>query len=62
LLINLKARFADQETNAAAEASYTLMVTFVELLTTLIGESLTERLLSPVWALPSPASEKETIS
>jgi len=56
LLASLKARLADSETNDAIEASYTLLVTFTELLSTLIGESLTERLLRPVWAHPPPTS------
>jgi hypothetical protein len=42
--------FARQDPASAAEASYTLLLTFSELLTTLIGESLTTRLLAPVWA------------
>lgn len=48
LLASLKTRLAGREADAAAEASYTLLVTFVEILTTLIGESLTKRLLDPV--------------
>ena len=52
LLAGLKARLADREAEIAAEASYTLVVTFTELLETLIGETLTERLLGPVWAPP----------
>lgn len=59
-LANLKARLADRETDTAAEASYTLLVTFVELLISLIGESLTERLLAPVWVQRLPASEQES--
>lgn len=62
LLANIKARLAGGETNHAIEASYTLLVTFTELLSTLIGESLTQRLLNPVWALPSPTSAQETKS
>jgi hypothetical protein len=62
VLATLKARFAGSEKDAAAEASYTLLVTFTELLTTLIGESLTERLLGPVWAPPSSAPEQERAS
>ena len=46
LLASLKARLAGRETDAATEASHALLVTFTELLATLIGESLTERLLS----------------
>ena len=45
----------------AAEASYTLFLTFTELLMNLIGESLTARLLTPVWADPSVSSLKESV-
>ncbi|MGK2944647.1 MAG: hypothetical protein ACSLFC_07895 [Desulfuromonadales bacterium] len=62
LLVSLKAQLAGQETDVAAEAGCTLMVTFIELLTTLIGESLTERMVSPVWASPLPPSEQEAES
>jgi hypothetical protein len=62
LLANLKAHLAGRETDAAVEASNALLGTFTELLTALIGESLTERLLSQVLVPPSPASEQETIS
>jgi hypothetical protein len=41
---------ARQDPATAAEASYKLLLTFTELLTTLIGESLTTRLLAPVFA------------
>ena len=57
---SLKACLAARETTVAAEASYVLLVTFTELLATLIGECLTERLLRPVWAVPPPESEQET--
>jgi len=53
---------AGSQTNIAIEASYALLTNFVNLLATLIGESLTERLLSPVWVPPLPVSEKETPS
>lgn len=59
LLENLKARLSSREADAAVEASYTLLVTFIELLTTMIGESLVERLLRPVWTPKKLASEKE---
>ncbi|KAB0663811.1 hypothetical protein F6V25_15380 [Oryzomonas japonica] len=62
VLASLKARLEACEKDAAAEASYTLLVTFTELLATLIGESLTERLLGPVWASSSPVPEQESIS
>jgi hypothetical protein len=51
---------ARQDPASAAEASYTLLLTFTELLTTLIGESLTTRLLAPVWARPSLSSAQES--
>lgn len=59
LLARLKACLAGRNPDDAAEAGYTLLATFIELLTTLIGESLTERLLSPLWAVPSPLTEGE---
>jgi hypothetical protein len=60
LLVNLKARMSNRDAEIAIEASCALVATFIELLTTLIGESLTERLVRPVWAFPSPPSEPET--
>jgi hypothetical protein len=52
-LPSLMASLTGQHASTAAEASYTLLLTFTELLATLIGESLTTRLLAPVWAPPS---------
>ena len=54
LLASLKTRFAGGETTAAAEAGHHLLATFSDLLASLIGESLTDRLLAPAWAAPSP--------
>lgn len=62
LIANLKAHLANNGTNDAIEASSALLVTFTELLSTLIGASLTERFLRPVLALPSPTSVQETES
>jgi len=62
LLASLKAGLADLEPNAAIEASHALLMTFTNLLTSLIGKSLTKRLLSQVWVPLSPASEQETKS
>lgn len=59
-LVGLKARLASQGPAAAAEASHALLANFTELLATLIGAPLTERLLAPVWLPPSPESERET--
>jgi hypothetical protein len=61
-LPSLMACLAAQHTAAAAEAAHALLLTFTELLATLIGESLTERLLAPVWAPPSLPSQQETAS
>jgi hypothetical protein len=52
-LPSLMACLAGQPAAAAAEASYALLLTFAELLAMLIGKSLTERLLAPVWTSPS---------
>ena len=60
LLASLKAGLAELEPKAAIEASHALLMTFTKLLTSLIGKSLTKRLLSLVWVPLSPASEQET--
>jgi hypothetical protein len=57
LLPSLIACLATQRTAAATEAASALLLAFAELLATLIGESLTERLLGPVWAQPPLPSE-----
>lgn len=59
LLANLKEHLAVCEPDIAAEASNTLLGTFVELLMSLIGESLVKRLLISVWEPPSPTFERE---
>jgi hypothetical protein len=51
---------AGQDPAVAAEASYTMLLTFTELLMTLIGEPLTTRLLAPVWASPLLSSGQES--
>ena len=59
LLAKIKVCLAECKPTDAAEASYTLLVNFTELLTPLIGESLVTRLLDPVWVPSSPATKKE---
>lgn len=59
LLANLQVRLAACETALAVEASNALLVTFTELMSSLIGESLTERLLAPIWAPSFPALEQK---
>jgi hypothetical protein len=61
-LPSLMACLATQPTAAAAEAACALLLTFAELLATLIGESLTERLLAPVWGRALLPSVQETAS
>lgn len=48
-LARLQARFASRDATEAAEAGCALLVRFTELLASLIGEPLTERLLASVW-------------
>mgnify|MGYP007022261043 FL=1 len=62
LLANLRACIETREKLVAAEVSLMLLVTFTELLATLIGDSLTQRLLLPVWANPIAESEQESVS
>ena len=58
-LAGLRLRLAGREAVEAEEASYVLLMTFTVLLANLIGESLTKRLLAPVWGLPSAGQEEE---
>ncbi|MDD2853087.1 MAG: hypothetical protein PHY09_14475 [Desulfuromonadaceae bacterium] len=62
LLASVKARLAGRDTDEAIHASCTLLVTFIEQLKTLIGESLTERLLDPIWVPTSPVTKQENTS
>ena len=56
--VNLIASIAKQlesvEMHEASKAGYTILAIFTKLLITLIGESLTIRLLEPVWSIASP--------
>ncbi len=57
-LASLWGSFETREPTVATEASVALLGTFTELLVSLIGESLTERLLGLVWMLPhTPGQE-----
>lgn len=58
-LADLRAHLENQEAAVAAEAASALLATFIELLATLIGETLTERLLMPVWAAGAPVRKAE---
>ena len=59
-LANLRASLEAIDPVVGTAASFALLVTFTELLATLIGESLTDRLLDPVWAPPKPEARQET--
>ena len=59
LLAGLNARLAERTPDDAAQASQQILTTFNDLLATLIGESLTERLLGPVWAAAKPEVAQE---
>ena len=60
-VVSLTAALEGQSAADAAAAGALLLQTFHELLTTLVGPSLTERLLRPVWApLFSGPSAKDT--
>lgn len=61
-LASLKTRLAERDPDDASAASYALLVNVIEILATLLGESLTERLLEPVWMSTPPPAEKETLS
>lgn len=56
-LIDLSAAFKNREPADAAEAACELLVVFAELLESLIGETLTERLLGDVWLPPESILE-----
>lgn len=51
---------AVRDSEAAAEASIELLAAFTELLEALVGPGLTQRLLDPVWIVPSPPETKES--
>lgn len=55
----LQSRFVNRDATEAAEAGGALLVTFTELLSSLIGEPLTERLLATVWLAASPPPEQD---
>lgn len=59
LLSGLRARIATRELIDAVEACHALLVNFTELLASLIGDSLTKRLLLTVWVPEPTESEQE---
>jgi hypothetical protein len=61
LQAELQACLAASEADVAIAASTALLATFMELLNALIGESLSERLLAPVWVPPRLAAAQENV-
>jgi hypothetical protein len=59
LLNDLKAQLASQSATAATEACFALSLAFNELLGTLIGNSLTERLVGGARVIAPPPSRTE---
>ncbi len=59
ILADFKRSLQGRDAVAATEAGLAFFFTFTELLGTLIGESLTERLLSSVWASQPTSPEQE---
>jgi hypothetical protein len=55
----IRARLGRQQAPVAAAASCEFLYMFTELLATLIGDALTDRLLVPVWALAAPSADLE---
>jgi hypothetical protein len=58
LLTTLEARLAVRDVDSATAAASTLLATFCEVLGSMVGESLTERLLRPIWALSTSEPER----
>jgi hypothetical protein len=61
-LPSLMACLTAQQAAPAAEAAQALLFNFTEMLSRLVGESLTDRLLAPVWARPPLPPEQEISS
>ena len=62
LPVRISELLAGREPVAAAQGSTSLLITFTELLATLIGNSLTKRLLDPIWAAAPGVVEQEKTS
>lgn len=58
--VALQAAFSQQASAEAAAANRAVLQEFIDILTSLIGESLAERLLSPIWDDSSIDDMRET--
>jgi hypothetical protein len=56
-LIDLSGAFINREPAEAVDGACELLAAFAELLESLIGETLTERLLGDIWVPPQPTVE-----
>jgi hypothetical protein len=61
-LTGIKPLLEARDPMAATEASVALLVAFTDMLATMIGASLTDRLLDPIWTSPPPKLPEETAS
>jgi hypothetical protein len=61
-LASLRSSVAQQSATAATAGATALLLTFHQLLATLVGRSLTERLLRPVWANTSSGRTSQDLS
>ena len=59
LPLRISMRVAGRDPVTAAQASSSLLITFIELLSTLIGNSLTRRLLAPVCGVGAAAEPEK---
>jgi hypothetical protein len=59
--VTLRASLSTRPDEEASEANLALVITFTELLASLIGNSLTNRLLDPVWATGAAAIQQEDV-
>jgi hypothetical protein len=62
LPLRISMRMAGRDPVAAAQASSSLLIAFIELLATLIGNPLTKRLLAPVFGVEAMDAEQEKTS
>lgn len=56
---SFRALFKGEDATSALETSFAMLVTFTELLASLVGMSLTHRLLEPVWVRANTSYDRE---
>jgi hypothetical protein len=60
-LARFQAFLASQSTTIAIEASTAVLASFTDILATFIGDSVTERLLAPIWGISPPPQDNKAI-